>query len=125
MLKALIDAHPAGWSTVVNGNLVRLKGVQGKHHSDEAPQCYCHGHRQEKSWPMTEDNAAGSGVEYVYALSGSKMVILASFCGDGTKMIGMFGTGDENARWEVIAEVDLDGTEPDWDDLDERGRSGR
>ena len=121
MLKALIDNHPAGWSTVVNGNLVRLKGVKGKNHSDEAPQCYCHGNRQEKSWPVTESNVAGSGVEYVYAFSGSKMLILESFCGDGNKMIGMFGSGDENASWEVIAEVDLNGAEPDWDELDERG----
>jgi hypothetical protein len=110
---------------LVNGNLVKLKGVEGKNHSDEAPRCYCHGDRGEKGWLVTQENAAGSGVEYVYAFSGSKMWILGSFCGDGSKMVGMFGMGDENATWEVIAEIDLNAPEPDWDELDERGPRGR
>lgn len=125
MLKTLIDNHPAGWSTIVNGNLVRLKAVNGKNHSEEAPQCYCHGGRQEKSWRVTEGNAAGSGVEYVYAFEGPRMLILGSFRRDGGKMIGMFGCGDADATWEMIADVDLDGAEPDWEALDECACSGR
>ena len=47
------------------------------------------------------------------------MFITGSFCGNGRKMVGMFGFGDTEAVWSVIAEVDLDGPEPDWETLDQ------
>jgi len=42
------------------------------------------------------------------------MLVLGSFCPNGSKMLGMFGMGDPDAAWSIIAEVDLDGPEPDW-----------
>ena len=120
LLRTLIDEHPAGWSTVVERNFDRTPGFSMKEHEDR-PHCYCHGERKEGGWTVTEQNAAGSGVEFVYGFDGSKMVILGSYMADGMKMVGMFGVGDDNAAWAVIAEVDLNGPEPDWEALDERG----
>ena len=45
------------------------------------------------------------------------MVILSSYCKNGDKMIGAFGCGDPNAIWKPIAEIDLDGKEPDWEKI--------
>jgi len=106
LLKALIDEHPAGWSTVVG--------------SDQ-PQCYCHDDRHEAGFAVTHKNAAQSGIEYAYLFRGAQMVIAGSFCGSGNKMIGMFGCGDPDAVWSVIAEINLDGPEPDWKALDQEG----
>lgn len=85
-----------------------------------SPECYCHGSRSEEAWEITLQNAAGSGCEYAYVISPEKrvMYVLSSYCEDGEKMIGMFGMGDENATWKLLAEVDLDGNEPDWDKLE-------
>lgn len=70
----------------------------------------------DEPWTVTEKNAAGSGCEYAYVFTDSKtMLVLSSYCDDGRKMIGMFGCGDPEARWKIIAEVPLDGPEPDWE----------
>lgn len=125
MLKVLIDQHPAGWSSVI-GKDFRLKpGFRAHAHDDGReihPQCYCHGDRNEPSSQVTHKNAAGSGIEYAYLFDGSKMIIAGSFCDNGGKMVGMFGCGDPEAVWSVIAEADLDGPEPGWEALDQAGR---
>ena len=80
------------------------------------PACYCHGDRSEDAWLVTHENAAGSGCEYVYGFDeGPTLVVLSSFCADGDKMIGMFGSGDPKAVWKEIGRVPLDGPEPDWE----------
>lgn len=121
MLKELIDRHPAGWSTVVgtrfapqSGRGKRLARGSKDGSEDAGAQCYCHGGRHEPGWLVTHGNAAGSGVEYAYAFDGATMLVLASYGREGGKMVGMFGTGDPDAVWSVIATVDLDGPEPDW-----------
>lgn len=122
MLATLIDKHPAGWSTLVDRRFDLEPGwsdLERSEQDDGRPLCYCHGGRHETGWKVTEHNASGSGVEYVYAFSGSTMFILASFCDDGSKMIGMFGSGDPNAAWRIVAEVNLAGARPNWDLLDE------
>ena len=111
VLKVLIDQHPAGWSTVVERRFDDMTG-------DAGPQCFCHGGRHEPGRLVTQGNAAGSGVEYAYAFDGSKMFVLASFCRDGSKMVGMFGAGAPDAVWSVLATVDLDGPEPDWQTME-------
>jgi len=123
MLRVLIDSHPAGWSTVVERDFDLKPGwcdVRGQGGASNRPLCYCHGGRHEKGWQVSESNAAGSGVEYVYAFSGSTMFILGSFCDDGSKMVGMFGYGDPGAAWRVLAEINLAGAQPNWAALDER-----
>jgi hypothetical protein len=128
MLNALIDKHAAGWSTIVGRDFALTPGfctarVPGQDTDDEdkRPECYCHGDRSEEGWTVTHKNAAGSGVEYAYVFDGPRMLILGSFCCDGAKMVGMFGVGDPKAIWSVIAEVDLDGPEPDWTAMDTAG----
>ena len=116
MLRKLIDAHGAGWSTIIG---CRFKGGQSDTGGSRSPSCYCHGGRSESAWRVTEKNASGSGVEYVYAFEGDTMVVLGSFVEEGQKMIGMFGCGDPNASWRIMAEINLLGREPDWEALDE------
>ena len=84
-----------------------------------SPSCYCHGDRNENARKVTERNASGSGIEYVYAFDGDTMIVLGSFIEEGQKMIGMFGCGDPNASWQRLAEINLLGREPDWEALDE------
>ncbi len=125
MLNVLIDQHAAGWSTIVGRNFTLTPGFRTMRQSgaaavneNERPECYCHGARGEDGWTVTHGNAAGSGIEYAYVFDGSRMLIVESFCSDGVKMVGMFGMGDPEAAWSVIAEVDLDGPEPDWSAMD-------
>jgi hypothetical protein len=125
MLKALIDEHPAGWSTVVGSTFSKTPGYRARDaaatEDDAAPQCYCHGARHESGWVVTHQNAAGSGIEFAYVFDGATMLVLGSYRADGEKMVGMFGCGDEHATWRVIADVDLDGAAPDWEALDKPG----
>lgn len=131
MLAFLVDEHPAWWSTI-NGHDFRKP--PGWSDTDESyrdpatlgPKCYCHGGRSEEGWVVTDANAAGSGVEYVYAFDAEsrQMLILSSYCDPngelaGQKMVGFFGMGDEGAVWLKLAEISLDGEEPDWGALDE------
>ena len=117
MLKVLIDEHPAGWSTINGGDFAQTPGFLNEHGDNDRPQCYCHGDRKEEGSEVTHLNAAGIGVEYVYAFDGHTMLVLSSYTEEGKKMIGMFGMGDPKARWRIMARVDLDGPEPDWEHL--------
>jgi hypothetical protein len=98
MLKVLIDDHPCGWSTLLGGRKAYANNPQ----------------------TLTEDSAAGCGCEYAYVFDadGKTMRVLSSYCGNGSKMIGAFGSGDPESWWKEIAAVVLDDdAEPDWDKL--------
>ena len=78
-------------------------------------ECYCHGDRAEDELLVTEKNATDMGCEYAYVFStNGVMTILSSYNGDGSKMIGMFGMGNPEAQWGVLAVIQLNGLEPDW-----------
>lgn len=119
MLRVLIDEHPAGWSTI-NRKDFSLEPGYSDVGDGVAPNCYCHGGRSEEAWLVTQDDASGSGVEYVYGFDeGPTLVILSAFCADdgpfaGQKMVGAFGMGDPAATWREIARAPLTGPEPDW-----------
>jgi hypothetical protein len=110
---------PAGTD---NGVLVLGHVPLRNYERPRGPECYCHGSRDEDGWVVTEENAAGSGCEWVYLLKdtpdGAYMMVLSSYTqvdGVPAKMIGMFGMGDPNAEWKPVAVVGLDTTtEPDW-----------
>lgn len=132
MLDVLIKQHKAGWSTI-NGKDFNLpcgfvtlesKDIDEQNERYKKPECYCHGERKEEEWLVTQDNASGSGCEWVYAFDVEKemMQILASFNEDRTKMIGVFGCGNENGIWKIVKEVDLDGTEPNWKQIEDNIR---
>lgn len=114
MLAYLIDAHPAGWSTINRADFTQPAGFHEKGFTSDGPQCYCHGGRNEKGSSLTEATAQASGCEWAYVFDGDKMLVLSSYCPDGAKMIGMFGCGDPNAKWYEVGNVDLRGHEPDW-----------
>lgn len=125
MLETLIDKHPAGWSTICGKDfnlrigfaICKSEDINKKTQKYMKPHCYCHGERKEKAWLVTQDNASGSGCEWCYAfdVEHNIMRILSSYNESGTKMIGMFGSGNEKANWVVVYEVDLNvETEPDW-----------
>ena len=85
--------------------------------------CFCHhgGVRRsdEPDNVVTQADASDAGCEWVYAfdLANAKMYVLSSVNEDGSKMIGMFGSGNPNGKWKPVACIDLDGEEPDWDDV--------
>jgi len=93
------------------------------------PVCYCHmitcdGRALPSAIPLedrtsTDQDAAGIGAEWCYAFTadGLYMLVLASECQSGEKMIGMFGMGDPAASWRTVATVDLRGDAPDWEAL--------
>lgn len=131
MLEVLIDKHPAGWSTIVGKdfnlkagfvNNITTKDIEKQTKRYMRPKCYCHGDRKETPFTITEKNACEVGCEWCYAFDedNKTMYIMASFNEDNTKMIGFFGCGNSKATWRIVAEVDLNGKEPEWEKLHER-----
>ena len=122
MLEVLIDEHPAGWSTINGKDFSLAPGyVNGFDEKGSQPLCFCHGDRHEEAQVVTEKDAAGIGVEWVYAFRDTVMLVLSSYNADGHKMIGMFGMGNEDARWKIVAQIDLLGEEPDWERISHYG----
>jgi hypothetical protein len=129
MLKFLLDDHKAGWSILGEVNFDQPAGFLEYPHKfvagESGPVCYCHGDRHDKAQLLTEKNASGAGAEWAYAFDPETrtMLVLSSYCGpgdfEGRKMIGAFGFGDPHATWKVVASVDLDGEEPDWEKMQE------
>jgi len=122
MLEKLIDEHKAGWSTICGKDFNFKAGFIEditKASTTKKPLCYCHGDRHEKEWLVTKENASGSGIEWVYAfdIEAKTMLILSSFNESGSKMIGMFGCGNEDAEWRTVAVVNLEGKEPNWEKI--------
>jgi hypothetical protein len=126
MLKTLIDDHPAGWSTITDRDFsleagyieLDKKNAENNWMSKGRPQCYCHGDRHEEAQVITEKNASDVGCEYAYVFDDNgRMRIMSSYNDDGSKMIGMFGSGNPDAGWRQIAIVELNGKEPDWEEI--------
>ena len=130
MLKVLLDDHPAGWSSLNAADFDQEPGIadslDSSNQSADQPQCYCHGDRQETEWLVTDENASGSGCEWAYVFTSAKandgkrhdtMLVLSSYS-PGGKMIGMFGMGDDDAIWPVVGVVDLNGEEPNWEQIE-------
>ena len=88
MMKALIDDHPAGWSTIcevdftLTPGYVRMPSIDARHgtpqwqqayeayqHSEDArrPQCYCHGERCDQARPITFPGSLGM-CEFAYII---------------------------------------------------------
>lgn len=97
MTRALIDEHPAGWSTLIARNLggrvftgedfarSGFQALDDPHHG-MLPQCYCHGQRSERA-PMLvcrcDASHAGPAcdpafIEWVYAIDAEGLRVFAS-----------------------------------------------
>lgn len=82
------------------------------------PVCFVDKSVKEPS--LTEQNSSECGCEYAYVFDDQDtMLIMVSYCGNGDKMIGMFGCGDPEAKWRTIAEVNLNAEAPDWKEINE------
>jgi hypothetical protein len=141
MRQYLYVDHPAGWSNICNRDFAAPAGFslaaemaiyervnRGEISYEEAcrlseergPECYCHGERREEEQRITERDAALCGCEFAYVVTATgEMWVLASYTPEGNKMVGMFGAGHPLATWQVLATVDLNGSEPDWGRLGE------
>lgn len=115
MLHVLIDEHPAGWSTINQKDFNLTPG----YNRDPAPACYCHGGRSEDGRPFPLESAAASGCEFAYVFypETQRLKILSSYSDNGRKMVGMFGQGDPDAMWYVLADVGFNDAEPEWSKL--------
>jgi len=114
--REVITKHPSGYSTLVTS-------APGTPYGTEKPECFCHdrvtGKRnKEKKWDCNHENAAGSGCEYAYVFSMQAgkpvMEVLSSISSTGSKMIGMFGMGDPDSQWALLARVVLTDPMPDF-----------
>jgi hypothetical protein len=110
---------------------------------ERTPECDCHDAAGELTegdrWVVTEENASGSGCEFAYVIDtadGHWLRILSSYIvpesklfndapdAFGQKMVGMWGMGDPDAEWRQFAAINLDGEEPDWEQLTKVGFGG-
>lgn len=142
MLTFLIEKHPAGWSTINSADFKLPAGYQETKYrkkrdgSDDyskptphGPVCYCHGGRHEEALPVSEADDCGMEWAYVFDIEKKLMHVLERVYTDNTvstagkdlggrHMVGIAGFGAPgNQRWQDIAAIDLDGTEPDWKSL--------
>jgi len=106
MLKVLIDEHPAGWSTINQCDFNKEAGFNehgdnGEPERKNRPQCYCHGDRHEFASVINEKNIRNSWIEYLYAFKDNHMIISRNGSDSLTK----------------LADVDLNGKEPNWEKL--------
>jgi hypothetical protein len=134
MLKYLIDAHPAGWSTINGADFNLPAAYDSDRRGDpHGPACFCHGGRQEKAQPVTQDDDMGMEWAYVFDEEKRVMYVLERLYTDnagegeeifsgkkvpnlaGKHMTGMFGFGAEGKQlWADAATVELDNDPPDW-----------
>ena len=109
--EVLFWRHKAGWSTIVTTSAdgesltcCDFSRAPGWHHPHDGitPMCYCHGERAEGPELYTSaSEPPGWGCwAYIFEEGGSRMWVLFA--------------ADPRAGWREVAEVNLDGPEPDW-----------
>lgn len=146
LLAILIDAHPQGWSTINRDwNLAPQAldriSLDGCAHCDQTRRLHWDGDNDQVlghpySQPpqyyddavaanaatalLTEHNASKSGCEWAYVFTErDTLKLLSSYQRDGSKMIGMFGCGDDDALWFLVAEINLQEQAPDWKKIEQ------
>jgi hypothetical protein len=122
MQSVLIDRHPAGWLTI-NGDWSQPIGYV-KSGGARGPQCFCHGDCPMPRWDITERNAVAWKCEFAYLLfrdptGGPRMRLLASYCIDGSKFVGLLGNASEGVTWRQVQNIGLNGVEPNWQGLED------
>lgn len=80
------------------------------------PECFPPNEANE----LTEANASACGCEWAYAFTDTRhMEIYSSYHPNGGKMIGMFGCGNPDAKWYLVAVVDLvSDDDPNWEKIE-------
>ena len=106
MLEVLIDEHPAGWSNINGADFSKRIGYHERNHgTTDCPQCYCHGSRHEEA-NLINSTDIGWDIEWAYAINdktGQMFIHTGQACRD------------------IVAIVDLNGPEPDWEAIEARG----
>lgn len=104
-----IDGNPQGWSSINSSNDPNSPKIfrDDWNSNGEGFNSYDSG---EGDMSFTEkDNLTESGIEFLYLIDkeNSIMDVMSSYNEDGSKMIGMFGVGNSNSNWKVIASISL------------------
>lgn len=136
MLALLIDAHPAGWSTIIDADLSLEPGFlnhghPGSYHRkyvdgawvpnpDYIPQarCYCHGDRSEEGhlWTCSCPTGAicgGWSIEYAYVLVPQGIEVWYGAVVPGSEKDQ--GDDYEHVRWGLVGWDDP----PDWQAIED------
>ena len=131
MLSYLIDEHPAGWSNLVGADLRKKTGFRKDRAMQKTlarrsrgeitweqyrsienyPECYCHGERREPADLRTSEEAERcdhyGDIEWLYVISQGDRPVLSIF-------------DLPPGRATLVAQVDLQGPEPDWQNIERR-----
>jgi len=109
MLAELIDAHPGGWRTITEADWSKPIGhVAGPVTGTAGPQCYCHGDGHHRGYEHTK--GSNDDTEWAY-----------EFAPDNTMAVHYRNTA---GAWLRPVIVELEGTEPNWASIAERGMMG-
>jgi hypothetical protein len=102
MLTVLIDAHPAGWLTIVHVDWKLEPGFIDLDNTPqdggmERPQCLCHGERHDEPRPLIKSHGEGWGTEWAYAINptSAKMFVYERMW------------EDQRSWWRFRQEIDL------------------
>jgi hypothetical protein len=111
MMSALIDAHPAGWSTIQKNWRAASAGFDG-----DGPECYCHGTRSEgadlRVFTVAKSNLRNVPgrdclEEYNYVINQNTLEVRVYGSGwNGGKFIGAFYLDRDEPDWETFGEED-------------------
>jgi hypothetical protein len=73
----------------------------------------------------TKGIIAGSGLEWAYVFDEQRrrMYVLQARTIKGKQAIGMFGVGPDGCHWFEAAALELDGPEPDWNEVEKAERT--
>lgn len=132
MLKVLLDEHPAGWSTINEKDFSLAPGYTPFRHTGgvgnqfdmneyykrleeyeqsgdgRRPQCYCHGDRNEEAQLIEYPGSSLGTLEYLYVFD------------EGTLHLEVYSVEGEGTP-RMLANVDLNGEEPDWKKIENQG----
>jgi hypothetical protein len=116
MTALLLDAHPAGWSTIVDADFTQPAGYRNEPWSpSQGPVCYCHGARADgpqrffAPGDCEEASCNPQAITWVYVLSAAGMAVLTS----RERSAGSQHVPVTFVRWA--------GAEPDWQALERSG----
>jgi hypothetical protein len=131
LLAEVVDAHPGGWSHLMEGDILTPRPgghALGLTVRGRGPACYCHTYA-EAEYPeatfhgcecrdpnVEEPSCNPPEIEWVYVFDPSSrtLEILAAV------PAGKNQDGEDRYEHHTAAVIDIDGPEPDWDAIEEK-----
>jgi hypothetical protein len=131
LLAEVVDAHPGGWSHLMEGDILTPRPgghALGLTVRGRGPACYCHTYAEaeypeatfhgcECRDPNVEDPSCNPPeIEWVYVFDPSSrtLEVLAAV------PAGKNQAGEDRYEHRSVVTVDIDGPEPDWGEIEER-----